>query len=78
MCLAVPARIVEIDKQMATVEIGGSRREASLVLLPDASMGDYVLLHAGFAISRIDEAEALETLRLFRAMLGEGDVSEDD
>ncbi|RJQ45245.1 MAG: HypC/HybG/HupF family hydrogenase formation chaperone [Gaiellales bacterium] len=78
MCLAVPARIVEIDKQMATVEIGGSRREASLVLLPDASMGDYVLLHAGFAISRIDEAEALETLRLFRAMLGEGNVAEDD
>lgn len=71
MCLAVPAKIIAIDNKMATVEIGGSRREASIVLLPDAGMGDYVLLHAGFAISRIDEADALETLRLFNAMLPE-------
>lgn len=71
MCLAVPAKIIEIDNQMATVEIGGSRREASLILLPEAARGDYVLLHAGFAISRVDEEEALETLRLFQAMLGD-------
>lgn len=71
MCLAVPAKIIEIDNQMATVEIGGSRREASLILLPDATLGDYVLLHAGFAISRLDEEEALETLRLFEAMLAD-------
>lgn len=71
MCLAVPAKIIEIDNQMATVEIGGSRREASLILLPEAARGDYVLLHAGFAISRVDEEEALETLRLFKAMLGD-------
>lgn len=63
---------------MATVEIGGSRREASLVLLPGAVKGDYVLLHAGFAISKIDEAEALETLRLFQAMLSDGEASTDD
>lgn len=65
MCLAVPAKIVEIENQMVTVEVGGLTRQASIVLLPDASLGDYVLIHAGFAISKIDEKEALETLHLF-------------
>jgi hydrogenase expression/formation protein HypC len=78
MCLAVPAKIVSIDQKMATVEIGDSQREASLVLLPDATMGDYVLLHAGFAISKIDEAEALETLKLFQAMMSGTDKPADD
>jgi hydrogenase expression/formation protein HypC len=78
MCLAVPAKIVELDNKNAVVEIGKTRREASLVLLPDAGLGDYVLLHAGFAISLIDEQEALETLRLFKAMSFEDGSSEDD
>lgn len=78
MCLAVPARIIRVDNQTATVEIGGSRREASLILLPDAAAGDYVLLHAGFAISRVDEADALETLRLFSAMLSDEEEQSDD
>ncbi|MCL6093463.1 MAG: HypC/HybG/HupF family hydrogenase formation chaperone [Thermoleophilia bacterium] len=65
MCLAVPAKIIELDNQTAVVEIGGLRKQASLVLLPEASLGDYVLLHAGFAISRLDEAEAMKTLALF-------------
>jgi hydrogenase expression/formation protein HypC len=78
MCLAVPAKIIEIDKKMATVEVGGSRREASMVLLPDASLGDYVLLHAGFAISRIDEEEALETIKLFKTMMADGSSAADD
>lgn len=78
MCLAVPAKIIAIDDKMATVEIGGSRREASMVLLPDAAKGDYVLLHAGFAISLIDEAEALETLKLFRSMLPSSEKPADD
>ncbi|MFA5801449.1 MAG: HypC/HybG/HupF family hydrogenase formation chaperone [Thermoleophilia bacterium] len=72
MCLAVPAKIVEIEGQLVTVEVGGLTRQASIVLLPDASLGDYVLIHAGFAISRIDEKEALETLHLFE-QLGNGD-----
>ncbi|MFA6002235.1 MAG: HypC/HybG/HupF family hydrogenase formation chaperone [Thermoleophilia bacterium] len=72
MCLAVPARIIEIENQLVTVEVGGLTRQASIVLLPDASLGDYVLIHAGFAISRIDEKEALETLQLFEQL------SEDD
>ncbi|MCL6106975.1 MAG: HypC/HybG/HupF family hydrogenase formation chaperone, partial [Actinobacteria bacterium] len=62
MCLAVPAKIIEIDGQQAIVEIGGLRKQASIVLLPEAVTGDYVLLHAGFAISMVDEKEALETL----------------
>lgn len=72
MCLAVPARIVEIDNQMATVELGGLTRQASLALLPDAGIGDYVLIHAGFAISAVDEQEAQATLSLFAELLGGG------
>ncbi len=70
MCLAVPAKIIEMDKQIATVEVGGLSRQASTVLLPDAAIGDYVLIHAGFAISLLDEEQALETIRLFDEMTG--------
>ncbi len=65
MCLAVPVRVVEIEGQVARVELGGVLREISLVLTPDAQVGDYVLIHTGFAISVLDEEEAQETLRLF-------------
>ncbi|MHB9112385.1 MAG: HypC/HybG/HupF family hydrogenase formation chaperone [Thermoleophilia bacterium] len=65
MCLAIPAKIVDIDAKMATVDVGGVTRQASVVLLPEATLGDYVLMHAGFAISLVDENEALETIRLF-------------
>lgn len=68
MCLAIPAKIINIDNQMATVEVGGLTRQASVVLLPDAMPGDYVLMHAGFAISLVDEQEALETIRLFEQL----------
>jgi hydrogenase expression/formation protein HypC len=77
MCLAVPARITKIDDQMATVEVGGITRDASTVLLPDAGVGDYVLIHAGFAISLVDEDEALETIRLFDEMAAAGDTDPD-
>ena len=75
MCLAIPAKIVDIDKQSATVEVGGVTRQASIVLLPDARLGNYILIHAGFAISLVDEAEALETIKLFQ-QLSEGLDSE--
>lgn len=65
MCLAIPARVTNINGSMATVDLGGITRQASLLLLPDVKVGDYVLIHAGFAIQSIDEAEAQETLRLF-------------
>lgn len=69
MCLAIPARIIDIVEKMATVDVGGVTRQASVVLLPEAGPGDYVLMHAGFAISLVDENEALETIRLFEELL---------
>ncbi len=65
MCLAVPVRVLQIDGLKATVALGGLTRQASIMLVPDTNVGDYVLLHAGFAIQRLDEREAEETLRLF-------------
>ena len=65
MCLAVPVRVVEKDDDgWAQVEVAGLRRRVSLQLVPEAAVGDYVLLHAGYAIARVDEDEAAETLRL--------------
>jgi len=68
MCLAVPSKIVSIKDDMAEVEIGGVIRETSLQLVPEARVGDYVLLHAGFAIQVLDEDEARETLKLLESM----------
>lgn len=64
MCLAIPARIESIDGDRAEADIRGLKRRIGLALLPDAKVGEYVLLHAGFAIQRIDTAEAEETYRL--------------
>jgi hydrogenase expression/formation protein HypC len=63
MCLAVPAKIREIDGTLARVDLAGNVQEADLTLLPEAKIGDYVLLHAGFAIAVYDEETALQTLR---------------
>lgn len=68
MCLAVPLRVVSIEGATAEVEMGGVRRRISLVLTPEVRVGDYVLVHTGFAISRLDEKEAEETLALFEEM----------
>ena len=73
MCLAIPARVVSVRGAMATVAIGGVIREASVHLLDDVREGEYLLIHAGFALSRIDEEEARETLRVLQEM---GDLSE--
>lgn len=65
MCLAIPARIISLhDEKMATVEIGGVQREVSLALV-DAAENDYVIVHVGIAISKLDEDEAQKTLALF-------------
>ncbi|RJR54345.1 MAG: HypC/HybG/HupF family hydrogenase formation chaperone [Desulfobacteraceae bacterium] len=73
MCLAIPSRIMEIHNGMAVIDVEGIRREASLLLLEDPKVGDYVIVHAGFAIHTIDEAEAKETLALLReALAAEG------
>ncbi|MBC7254544.1 MAG: HypC/HybG/HupF family hydrogenase formation chaperone [Chloroflexi bacterium] len=68
MCLAVPLRVVSIEGATAEVEMGGVTRRVSLVLVPETQVGDYVLVHTGFAISRLDEEEAEETLALFEEM----------
>ncbi len=68
MCLAVPVLIKCIEGKEAEVEIGGIGRRISLWLTPEARVGDYVLLHTGYAISVIDQEEARETLRLFDMM----------
>lgn len=62
MCLAVPAKIISIDGSEARIDIGGIGRMISLKLTPRAKTGDYVLVHAGFAIGILDEKEARETL----------------
>ncbi|HYP26804.1 MAG TPA: HypC/HybG/HupF family hydrogenase formation chaperone [Blastocatellia bacterium] len=71
MCLAIPAKIVEIvdeENQIAKVEVGGVKRNINIGMLErgEVSVGDYVLIHVGFAMSKVDEREAEETLRLLR------------
>jgi hydrogenase expression/formation protein HypC len=68
MCLAIPAKVQSINGIEADVEVGGVSRTISIMLTPDARVGDYVYVHTGFAISVIDEAEALESLRLLREL----------
>ncbi len=65
MCLAIPALVKVIDGTTAQVEIGGVTRPVSLRLTPRAKVGDYVIVHTGFAINVLDQEEATETLRLF-------------
>lgn len=66
MCLAIPSKITEIENEMATIDVDGVQRQASLLLLADARVGDYVIVHAGFAIQKIDEAAAKDTLKLLK------------
>jgi hydrogenase expression/formation protein HypC len=69
MCLAIPAEIVEIEDEMAVVRVGEALRKASLMLLPEEPrLGDYVIVHAGFALHTVDPQEARESLRLLREL----------
>lgn len=68
MCLAIPAQIIEMNGQQARVALAGNVREADLSLIEDAAIGDWVLIHAGFAIEKLDPEDAAETLRLFSEM----------
>jgi hydrogenase expression/formation protein HypC len=69
MCLAIPAEVVQIEDEMATVKVGDALRRASLILLEDgAELGDYVIVHAGFALHKLDPHEAQESLRLLREL----------
>ena len=79
MCLAVPGKVVEIvgegELRMGKVDFSGVKREASLAFVPEVQLGDYVLVHVGFAISRIDEEQAMETLAALREI---GELGEQD
>jgi hydrogenase expression/formation protein HypC len=66
MCLAIPSRITHIENEMATIDVDGVKRSASLMLLEDSAVGDYVIVHAGFAIKKLDEESAKETIRLLK------------
>ena len=66
MCLAIPSKIIEIDDNIGTIDVDGVRRKASLLLLEEAKVGDYVIVHAGFAIHKIDEKAAMESLKLLK------------
>jgi len=68
MCLGIPGKVIEVKRNVAKVELGGLLREISLDLCPEVSVGDYVLIHTGFAIQRMDEEDAKETLDLLRQM----------
>lgn len=73
MCLGVPGRVIEVGTDawsMARVDFAGIERSVSLQLVPDVGVGDWVLVHAGFAIQQIDEREAEETLKLMDEMTG--------
>jgi len=76
MCLGIPGKVVEISDEgplrMARVDFGGVRKEACLAYLPEVVLGDYVIVHVGFAISQLDEEEALKTLEMLRAIDAEG------
>ena len=70
MCLAVPGKVIEIrderNTRMATIDFDGITKDICLAYLPDMEIGDYAIVHVGFAISKVDEASALETLQMFR------------
>jgi hydrogenase expression/formation protein HypC len=68
MCLAIPAKITSIEGTEAQVDVGGVGRTISLWLTPEAKVGEYVYIHTGYAISVVDEAEALESLRLLQEL----------
>ncbi len=70
MCIGIPGRVMEIDGRMAEVEVGGATRRIALDLVDGVSVGDYIIAHAGFAIHRVDEAEAMRTLSILREIAG--------
>jgi len=77
MCLAIPSKITAINEnEMATIDVEGVQRECSLLLLEDAKVGDYVIVHAGFAINKLDEAAAAETISYLREAVAAAEEKE--
>lgn len=71
MCLSIPGKIIKINADVAEVSVGGTIVNVGMQMVDNVNEGDYVLVHAGFALQKIDEKEALETLQLFREMSDE-------
>jgi len=76
MCLAVPMKLKKKTGELGLVEVSGIEREVSLTLVPEAKVGEHLLIHAGFAIAVIDDEEAEETLKTIREYLAFGDRNE--
>ena len=77
MCLAIPVKVVEVGAdETAIVDLGGVRKEISLALLTDVQVGDYVILHVGYALSKLDPEEAEKTLALFAETNAAGSIGE--
>lgn len=75
MCLALPAQITQLlENERAIVNLGGITKEISVALLNEVAEGDYVIIHVGYALTRLDETEARKTLQVFADMLGEAPV----
>ena len=74
MCLSIPAKVISIEGEKARVSLGGAEYNAALDLVDDVKVGDYVLLHSGFAIQIIDEKEAMETMRLLNEIIEKDDI----
>jgi hydrogenase expression/formation protein HypC len=75
MCLGIPTRVISTSGALAKVEIGGVEREVSIMLLDGVKKGDWVIIHAGFAIERLDEKDAEETLALLREIADGSEIS---
>jgi len=79
MCLAIPGKVTKIDRTaqpvMGNVSFGGVEKQVCLEWIPEIQVGDYVIVHVGFALSKVDEKEALETLQLFKEL---GELESDD
>jgi len=73
MCLAVPMQVVSKKDVVGVAEIGGVKKDINFLMLPEAEVGDYVIVHAGFAIQRLNQEEAEERLKLFREMAAQQD-----
>ena len=68
MCLALPCKVVDIDGENATIDVSGMKKGISLALLDDVAVGDYVIVHVGYALTKLDPEEAEKTLALFAEM----------
>ncbi|MFB0560450.1 MAG: HypC/HybG/HupF family hydrogenase formation chaperone [Candidatus Lokiarchaeia archaeon] len=66
MCLAIPAKVLEVQGEKAVVDFGGVKREAWITLVDNVKVGDYLIIHTGYAIQRLDKKDAEETLKLFK------------